>query len=640
MLSKSEFNDIKFISNVNSDTVDLMTIYFDKAHSKHVEKYGEIKNENDEIVIINTEFYEDSQSKYNKEKLINSIDNIVSIVNQNDRNPMYGIGTIYNEDNTSLEIDYKSIVSDSNDAIDKLCDKINSLDDSYNNELSKIFNNIEKLYSINNKEYILNDEPSINSELVHKLRNAIVKKLGINTLIDENILSSNNVLSVPELEHLENTNIVDIINDDSISSENKKFIFKALENEIKNTNGNTLNTNLYDTVNSIKSIIEDKAKQINELSTHEGQEIFVSNFVGLSSCYNDLIATAICNDKIFSEDTYNDIPISSIEFDNELDNRINYIMNSKVHDAINFIAKENPDKYKISNIDVGGTTYNMGGNTIEEMSYEHLSKGIIDKTSTDINNKGEAMSFYISDANSESSYSLKSYYNMKHDYINYQSPASINLEDSIDVETNMNKLNSKSIQRNIQPIDTYHSTHFFNGLSEASTYNKNIKSELITDKDGVIDTVTMYQGASNYEEMFDNMSTYDNNLQKNNEISSDIKNHMNKASKEFATDIQGTSYKLAKMAGRESQTTFDTFVGEFNSVSNSVSNYLDNNSKLLNTKNRLAHMNYHEDTFILAHNSNSNIHNINKVHKETRLSVGKSINKSNKNTGIIKNSKQ
>jgi len=45
---------------------------------------------------------------------------------------MYGIGTIYNEDNTSSEIDYKSIVSDSkdlNDANDKLCDKINSLDE-------------------------------------------------------------------------------------------------------------------------------------------------------------------------------------------------------------------------------------------------------------------------------------------------------------------------------------------------------------------------------------------------------------------------------------------------------------------------------------------------------------------------------
>ena len=136
------------------------------------------------------------------------------------------------------------------------------------------------------------------------------------------------------------------------------FLLK-IKNEIKNINGNTLNTNLYDTVNSIKSIIEDKAKQINELSTHEGQEIFVSNFVGLSSCYNDLIATAICNDKIFSEDTYNDIPISSIEFDNELNNRINYIMNSKVHDDVNSIAKENPDKYKISNIDVGGTTYSM-----------------------------------------------------------------------------------------------------------------------------------------------------------------------------------------------------------------------------------------------------------------------------------------
>jgi len=136
------------------------------------------------------------------------------------------------------------------------------------------------------------------------------------------------------------------------------FLLK-IKNEIKNINGNTLNTNLYGIINNIKNIIENKTKQINELSTHESQKILISNFVGLSSCYNDLIATAICNDKIFSEDTYNDIPISSIEFDNELNNRINYIMNSKVHDDVNSIAKENPDKYKISNIDVGGTTYSM-----------------------------------------------------------------------------------------------------------------------------------------------------------------------------------------------------------------------------------------------------------------------------------------
>ncbi|OUM58749.1 hypothetical protein PIROE2DRAFT_64210 [Piromyces sp. E2] len=136
----------------------------------------------------------------------------------------------------------------------------------------------------------------------------------------------------------------------------------------------------------------------------------------------------------------------------------------------------------------------------------------------------------------------------------------------------------------------------------------------------------MYQGASTYEEMFDKMSTYDNDLQKNNEISSDVKNHMDKASKEYVKDIQGTSYKIAKMTGRESQTTFDTFV--------------DNNSKLLNTKNKLSHINYKEDTFRIAHNSNSNIHNINKAHKETRLSIGKSINKNNKNTGTIKNQKQ
>ena len=60
---------------------------------------------------------------------------------------MYGIGTIYNEDRISSEIDHKSIASDSkdlNDAIDKLCGKINSLDDSYNNKLAKIFNNIDE----------------------------------------------------------------------------------------------------------------------------------------------------------------------------------------------------------------------------------------------------------------------------------------------------------------------------------------------------------------------------------------------------------------------------------------------------------------------------------------------------------------
>ncbi|OUM58748.1 hypothetical protein PIROE2DRAFT_64209 [Piromyces sp. E2] len=271
MISKLEYNDIKFIDNINSDTIELMLIYHEKAHGKYIEKYGEIENEDNEIVITNSDYYEDSQSKYSKEKLINSVDNIVSIVNQNEGNHMYGIGTIYNEDHISSEIDHKSIASDSinlNDAIDKLCEKINSLDESYNNELTKIFNDINELHSINNNEYRINNELSVNSEIVHKLHNSLAKKLGIQISLDENIPKSENVLRITELERFENSDIINIINDDTISVENKKYIFKGLENEIKNSEGNTLNIELYNTINSIKEVIEDKAKQIKEFSSH------------------------------------------------------------------------------------------------------------------------------------------------------------------------------------------------------------------------------------------------------------------------------------------------------------------------------------------------------------------------------------
>jgi len=69
MLSKSEYSIMQFIDNVNSDTIDLMSIYFEKANDKHIEKYGEINSENNELEleISNPEYYEDSQSKYNKE---------------------------------------------------------------------------------------------------------------------------------------------------------------------------------------------------------------------------------------------------------------------------------------------------------------------------------------------------------------------------------------------------------------------------------------------------------------------------------------------------------------------------------------------------------------------------------------------
>jgi len=101
-------------------------------------------------------------------------------------------------------------------------------------------------------------------------------------------------------------------------------------------------------------------------------------------------------------------------------------------------------------------------------------------------------------------------------------------------------------------------------LSVVSTYNPNL-TPLSTEDDNknIVNVKTMYITASNYKEMFTEMNKFEDDLKNNNKWTNEIESQIDDAANKFTVDIQVTSYKLAKMAGRESQNTFSTFTNEF-----------------------------------------------------------------------------
>ncbi|KAL6604318.1 hypothetical protein U3516DRAFT_759047 [Neocallimastix sp. 'constans'] len=125
--------------------------------------------------------------------------------------------------------------------------------------------------------------------------------------------------------------------------------------------------------------------------------------------------------------------------------------------------------------------------------------------------------------------------------------------------------------------------------------------------------------------MFDEMNNYEESLRNNNKLTNEIKNQINIASNTFVADIQITSYKLAKMAGRESQTTFSTFVNKLSYTIAHASNYLKSNAALLNNNHNLPQIKFNQNTLNTVHNYNLNRNNINKNNKELRISHNKSI---------------
>ena len=236
MLSNSDYINNPLIQNITPEMIDSMETDLTIAYNYHYEHFDNNNNDNDDNVLkqYRMDYKKDSQSKLNREKFIHTL----NLINQIEGNPISGLGTIYNGNTISSEINPNIIVSCSvyiKDAIDKLVEKIQSLDNSYNNELIDIYNNLSELYSINDMKYGLNQKTSINSELVHKLYNAVSEKLAIDNSLDENIKPSDNSLKVPGLERVENANLINTIKDNSVSNEDKMYILKGMEHQINNS---------------------------------------------------------------------------------------------------------------------------------------------------------------------------------------------------------------------------------------------------------------------------------------------------------------------------------------------------------------------------------------------------------------------
>jgi len=627
MLSDSDYVNDPLNKNITPEMVSSMETDLTRSYNYHYEHFGE--ESDNSLRRYRMDYNKNSQSKLNREKFIHTLNSIKRIVSQNEGNPIDSIGTKIDGNSMSSEIDPNSIVFDSVDikeAVEKLIKKIPSLDETYNDDLINIYDNLSELHSINEMEYGLNQNTSVNSEIVHRLYNAISEKLAIENSFSKNVKQSENIVKVPGLEPAENVNILDAIKDNSISADDKKFILKGMEHQINNSPSKYLDNKLYKLINNINTHINNQIDELKKFSSHIGHELATLNIVSLSSAYNDLAATAIYNNKIYSNDINNNSPINIIEFDNEFNNRVNFVMNRQFNEAMLTIAKANPSLYN-SDIKINsGNKFIWGGNTVYEASNTVLSK--FNKDGTSFTSKAEFVSQLINNADDSTYRILQQSYSLKYNYVNYQSPASRDQNHINELEHNYNKLRFKHVQKNIQSIDTYHSSQFFSALSVVASYNPNL-TPLATEDDNknIVNVRTMYKGASNYKEMFTAMNEFETNLKNSNQLTDDIKSKINNAANKFTSDIQITSYKLAKMAGRENQNTFSTFTNEFSIVTKCVSGYINNNAQLFNNERGVPQFKYNQNTLNVVHNHNLINNNINKNNKELRISHNKSITK-------------
>jgi len=215
-------------------------------------------------------------------------------------------------------------------------------------------------------------------------------------------------LKVPRLERVENRDLINKIKDNSISSEDKKYILKGMEHAINNSQEKNLDNQLYKNINNINAHITNQIEQLKQFSSPIGHELATANIVSLSSAYNDLATIVIYNNKIYSNDINNNYPINILEFDNEFNDSVNYIINKPYNEAMLNIAMNNSALYN-SDLEINsGNKYNWGGNTVYEVSNSFLSKFAKDKNS--FSSKNEFTSNFIANADGASYIMLKQSY--------------------------------------------------------------------------------------------------------------------------------------------------------------------------------------------------------------------------------------
>ncbi|ORX94677.1 hypothetical protein LY90DRAFT_520381, partial [Neocallimastix californiae] len=127
--------------------------------------------------------YDESESRNSRYKLIHNLNKLISIVNQNNNNLIYGMGVTYKDNKIYSEIDHRTIGNGNNliESINSLCQEIesldtDSLDDYYKNELNNVYNDLHELILTGNTEYS-NGKSIPNLEVILKTHNTLASKI-------------------------------------------------------------------------------------------------------------------------------------------------------------------------------------------------------------------------------------------------------------------------------------------------------------------------------------------------------------------------------------------------------------------------------------------------------------------------------
>ncbi|KAG4092743.1 hypothetical protein H8356DRAFT_1294369 [Neocallimastix lanati (nom. inval.)] len=559
MLSSSKYNNDLNVKNINSNDIEKLEKYFNRDYSLHKDKFNIIRDNKGNEMVYTLKYTKDLNSKYYRKNIIINLNKLLSIVNINNGNLIYGLGVMFEDGKISSEIDYRSIGEGNNlnEALNSLCEltetlDISSLSEDHKNELRKIYENFHDMMSIVNEEYY-KGKISDNSHAIYKLHNSLAILFDEDTFVIDDINNSLNKIVDPDLEPLEGKNAID------------------------------------------------QGIKIKELRSYAGNELYILSIVSLSSNYNDLVATAICYDRILSSDINNNIPISTLEFDKELDNRVRYLITNKLNSVISSTAKNNPKIYNINSKFTKEDKFSWGDSIVYALSESSLINMFYDKSN--IKSKSDVLSHLIKDSNIESYDSLGYSVELNYQYANYQSPGSINSKDANAVTHNYNKLHDKLI-KNIQPLDEFQNEIFSEAIDEVMKYNPNIESKITENANIKIEVV------------FNEISEYDDKIKES--ITDDTKKHIETTINKFTIYVVGSYYKFAKMLGRENQVTIDDYKSYFNNNIKYVSNYITKNNINLNNKPLVISIKPNMNNINSIHNyciSKNNILNHSKKHK-------------------------
>ncbi|ORX46952.1 hypothetical protein BCR32DRAFT_288238 [Anaeromyces robustus] len=620
MLSKSRYSNSESLLNMDENDIKIMELNYNKNYETHSKNFEEsIVDEDSNNLVANYVMNNESGSRNSIYKFIYNLNKLVSITNLHNKNLMYGMGVIYKDNKIYAEIDHRTIGNRNNllESINSLCKEIesldiDSLDDSHREELNNIYNDLHELHLISNAEHN-NGKLVYNLEIMFQTHNALASKIGMEEFnIDDDFSGSPNELFIPELVHLDSSNALGVIKNGNISSESKGFVIKGIESHIKNSENKYLDKDVYNLIINTNKYIEQQGKMIKEMQTHKGNQLFILNFVSLTSNINDLVATATCNDRIYSSDLNNNIPISTIEFDSILDGRINYVIYTNFNSALSSIAASHPEIYNSKAKFSKDASFYWNDSVTYVLSDASLINMFNDKSN--INSKLNVSSRLIADSNLESREVLKFSFDLDYQYHNYQSPGSINTKKANDITYNYSKLNNKIIPRNIQSIEEYQSITFSEALNEVINYNPNISNQV--SENSVIKS----------DEILKNAEKYDNDNK--NSMNEEYKKQMETAIKKFGIYTLGTYYKLAKMAGRENQVTFNTYMTQFKSNMLHVSSYMSNGEKILGKSFLVVAIKPNINNVNAIHNIGITNNNINKPNKQYKLLYKKNTIKS------------